>query len=225
MARGSASAARLSVVRDTPARGEAAIPDPGSPPAARGRPRDTDADRRILAATFRQLVDVGYGALSIEAVAAEAGVAKTTIYRRHPTKAGLAVAALSVEVPFSPPPADVAGREALDRFVRQAIVMLIDSGAVRILSSLLVEEAREPGLLSAFRTRLIGPRRQLVEAMLRHGIERGEIRPDIDPLIVTEMIAGAIFGHHVILGLRGSDAWVNALVDHVWAAIEARPEG
>ena len=188
---------------------------------SRGRPRDTDVDRRILAATFRQLVDVGYGALSIEAVAAEAGVAKTTIYRRHPTKAELVVAALNVEVPFNPPSADLGAREALDRFVHVAIAILIDSGAIRSLGSLLVEEAREPGLLDAFRARLIGPRRQLVEGMLKRGIERGEIRPDIDPLIVTEMIAGAIFGHHAILGLVGTDDWIDSLVDHVWAAIKA----
>lgn len=190
-------------------------------PSTRGRPRDADVDRRILAATFRQLVDVGYGALSIEAVAAEAGVAKTTIYRRHPTKAGLAVAALSVEVPFPPLPVELASRDALARFVRQAIAMLVESGAIRILGSLLVEEARHPGLLDTFRSRLLGPRRQVVEQMLRRGIERGEIRPDIDPLVVTEMIAGAIFGHHAILGMTANDEWVEKLIDHVWAAIAA----
>jgi AcrR family transcriptional regulator len=210
-------------VRQAPTRDEAAIPDPGPPSSGRGRPRNVDVDRRILAATFRQLVDVGYGALSIEAVAAEAGVAKTTIYRRHPSKAELVVAALNVEVPFTPPSADLGAREMLDHFVHLAITMLIDSGAIRVLGSLLLEETREPGMLDAFRARLIGPRRQLVEGLLRIGIERGEIRPDIDPLIVTEMIAGAIFGHHAILGLAGTDEWVDALVDHVWEAIRVRP--
>jgi len=210
-------------VRQVQRQDEAAIPGPLSPASARGRPRDVDVDRRILAATFRQLVDVGYGALSIEAVAAEAGVAKTTIYRRHPSKADLVVAALNVEVPFTPPSADLGAREMLERFVHLAITMLIDSGAIRVLGSLLLEETREPGLLDAFRARLIGPRRQLVEGLLRVGIERGEIRPDIDPLIVTEMIAGAIFGHHAILGLVGTDEWVDSLVDHVWEAIRVRP--
>jgi len=195
------------------------------PRATRGRPRDAAVDRRILAATFRQLIDVGYGALSIEAVAAEAGVAKTTIYRRYPTKAGLAVAALSVEVPFPPLPEELASRDALDRFVRQAIAMLVDSGAIRILGSLLVEEARHPGLLETFRGNLLGPRRKIVDRMLQRGIERGEIRRDIDPLVVTEMIAGAIFGHHAILGMTANDAWVESLIDHVWTAIAARPEG
>lgn len=190
-------------------------------PASRGRPRDTDVDRRIVAAAFRQLVEVGYGALSIEAVAAEAGVAKTTIYRRYPTKSDLAVAALTVQIPFAPMPVDIGAREALDRFVHQAIAMLIDSGAFRVLGSLLVEDARGHGVLDAFRERLLRPRLELVREMLRRGIERGEIRPDIDPLIVTEMIAGPIFGHHVILGLAGTEAWVDGLVDHVWAAIRA----
>jgi AcrR family transcriptional regulator len=191
--------------------------------ASRGRPRSEDVDRRILAATFHQLVAVGYGALSIEAVAAEAGVAKTTIYRRHPTKADLVVSALGVEIPFEPPAEDLSARDALDAFVHQAIRMLIESGAIRILGSLLVEEAREPGVLNVFRTQMLEPRRQIVERMLLRGVERGEVRPDIDPLIVTEMIAGAIFGHHAILGLTGTDEWVRALVDHVWTAIAARP--
>jgi hypothetical protein len=57
--------------------------------------------------------------------------------------------------------------------------------------------------------------------MLRAGIERGEIRADIDPLVVTEMIAGAVFGHHAILGLTADETWIESLVAHVWAAIAA----
>jgi AcrR family transcriptional regulator len=157
----------------------------------------------------------------MEAVAAAAGVAKTTVYRRWPSKRDLVVAALATETPFAPPPRDIHSRTALRLFVRQAIAMLIESGAIRILGSLLVEEQREPGLLEAFRQRILGPRRGLVEAMLRAGIERGEIRPDIEPLVVTEMIAGAVFGHHAILGMTADEAWIESLVDHVWAAIEA----
>ncbi|HET7028986.1 MAG TPA: TetR/AcrR family transcriptional regulator [Candidatus Limnocylindrales bacterium] len=190
-----------------------------TPGRGRGRPRDPAADQVILEATFRQLIDVGYGGLSVEAVAAASGVAKTTIYRRWPTKRDLVVAALAVEVPFPSAPADLDSQAALAAFVRGAIAMLIDSGAIRILGSLLVEEQREPGVLAVFRERILAPRRGFVEAMLRRGIERGEIRPDIDPLVVTEMVAGAVFGHHAVLGLTASDAWIDALVDHVWTAI------
>jgi AcrR family transcriptional regulator len=188
---------------------------------ARGRPRDTRADEAILAATFRQLVEVGYGALSIESVAAEAGVAKTTVYRRHPTKKDLVIAAMGAATPFEPPSLDLPSRKALELFIRAAIHLLIDSGAFRILGSLLVEERNEPGLLATFRARLLEPRRAMVEAMLERGVERGEIRPDIDKLVVTEMIAGAVIGHHVILGLHGDEAWIGDLIDHVWRSIAA----
>jgi AcrR family transcriptional regulator len=185
----------------------------------RGRPRHPDTDRAILGATFRLLVAGGYGNLTIEAVAAAAGVAKTTIYRRYPTKRDLVVAALQVEVPFPGPPGDTDIRSALKAVVEQLIHGMIDSGAVRILGSLLVEDPREPGLLDVFRARLLEPRRALVLDLLARGVERGEVRPDVDPLIVTEMMAGAIFAHHVILGQTTDPAWVDGLIDHIWAAI------
>ena len=187
----------------------------------RGRPRDVDVDQRILASTFRQLVAVGYAGLSIESVASDAGVAKTTIYRRYPTKRDLVVAALRESTPFPAPALELPAREALEALVRAAVAMLIESGAFRVLGSLLVEDQRHPGLLDAFRQRILFPRRAMVEAILQRGIERGELRHDVDPLIVIEMIAGAVFAHHVILGLTGDEAWIRSLVDHVWSAIAA----
>jgi AcrR family transcriptional regulator len=200
-------------------------PSIGLAPAARGRPRDTGVDERILASTFRQLVEVGYAGLSIESVASDAGVAKTTIYRRYPTKRDLVVAALRESTPFPAPSLDLPAREALEAFVRGAVSVLIESGAFRVLGSLLVEDQRHPGLLEVFRQRILDPRRAMVETMLRRGIERGELRGDVDPLIVTEMIAGAVFGHHVILGLKGDERWITSLVDHVWSAIGADGPG
>jgi AcrR family transcriptional regulator len=194
-----------------------------APAAARGRPRHPDTDRAILQATFRELVEVGYASLSVEAVAAAAGVAKTTLYRRYPTKRDLVIAALESGTAFVAPLDAADTRAALAAFVRQAIAAMVDSGAIRILGSLLVEERREPELLDVFRKRLLEPRRALVVAMIQRGVERGELRRDVDPLIVTEMIAGAIFGHHAILGQTADDAWIETLVQHVWAAVRATP--
>jgi AcrR family transcriptional regulator len=194
-------------------------PTPSAP--GRGRPRHPDTDRAILGATFRQLVEVGYGGLSVESVAASARVAKTTIYRRYPTKRDLVIAALQMELPFPggglPPATDT--RSALRAVIQVIVHAMVDSGAIRILGSLLVEANREPDLLALFRERLLEPRRAFVLGLLERGIERGEVRPDIDPLVVTEMMAGAIFGHHAILGQPTSDAWLDALIDHIWAAI------
>ena len=196
---------------------------PHAAPSApgRGRPRHPDTDRAILSATIRLLIEGGYGNLTIEAVASAAGVAKTTIYRRYPTKRELAIAALQVELPFPNPPMDLDARSALRLVVEAVLRGMVETGAIRILGSLLVEDVREPDLLATFRRRLLEPRRALVMELLRRGVERGELRPDVDPLIVTEMMAGAIFGHHAILGEKTTDAWVDGLVDHIWAAIRA----
>ena len=67
-----------------------------------GRPRDPEVDRSILKATIELLADDGFGGLSIEAVAARAGVGKTTVYRRWPSKTPLVVDALChVKTPTS----------------------------------------------------------------------------------------------------------------------------
>lgn len=171
------------------------------------------------------LVESGYAGLSIEAVAAAAGVAKTTLYRRYPAKRDLVIAALENATSFVPAIEAADTRTALAAFVRQAIAAMVETGAIRVLGSLLVEEAREPDLLEVFRRRLLDPRRAMFETILDRGVERGDVRPDVNPLIVTEMIAGAIFGHHAILGRRSDEAWIQDLVDHVWAAIAVAPAG
>jgi hypothetical protein len=58
--------------------------------------------------------------------------------------------------------------------------------------------------------------------MLEHGVARGELRPDIDAALVTELVAGSVLAHHVILGLPASQAWADSLVDAVWELIRAR---
>ena len=68
------------------------ITDPTPRPP--GRPRNQDADRQIVAATLRLLSREGYDRTSIEAVAAEAGVTRATVYRRYATKADMVTAAV-----------------------------------------------------------------------------------------------------------------------------------
>jgi AcrR family transcriptional regulator len=189
---------------------------------APGRPRDPEVDRAILAATFRLLVDEGYASLSIEAVAAAAGVGKTTIYRRHPTKRDLVVAAIAAGARIDPPPAETGTRAAMGSLIRQAVHALLTAHGVRILGTLLVEERREPDLLDVFRARLLEPRRSILLGILRTGIERGEVRPDADLDVVTEMILGSVIAHYVRTGRYDEDGWVEAVLETAWAAVAVR---
>lgn len=196
---------------------------PAGPSAARqGRPRDPTADRAITAATFTLLQEVGYRGLSMEAVAAAAGVAKTTIYRRYPAKRDLVVAALLAETAFPTLPDGLPTRDAIAFLLRQAARILVGGGAIRILGTLLAEEAHEPELLDTFRERLVEPRRALLLGVLRAGIERGEVRPDVQLQIVSEIFLGSVLARHVSGG-SVDDEWVEGLTETLWRSIAAGP--
>ena len=73
---------------------DAGTDEPGVPPG-RGRPRDQRASTAITDAALRQVRELGYAKVSMESVACEAGVARTTIYRRYRDKADLITAAIA----------------------------------------------------------------------------------------------------------------------------------
>jgi AcrR family transcriptional regulator len=202
------------------ATGAAASAGPEEPPArGRGRPRDRAADEAILAAAFRILVDGGYGGLSIEAVAAEAGVGKTTIYRRYPTKRDLVVAALNAATTVELAPSTADARTAIRHLIGQVVRVLFAANGVRILGSFLVEEGREPELLEVFRARVLEPRRAMLVELLQGAVERGEVRADVDVDVVSEVLIGSVFAHYIRTGQYGEEVWVGSVVDTVWAGI------
>jgi AcrR family transcriptional regulator len=189
-ARESSEAARL-------AEAERPAKAPGHPEAcdvhrAPGRPRSSKADQAILAATVDLLLEAGYRGVTIEGVAARAGVAKTTIYRRWPSKAEMVVEAVREIAHKTPVSADTGGREG----VTQALVGLI-SGMNRthmaeVMTSLAIEMAHDAELAEAVQRGMIDPRRTVAHALLRRGVETGEIRSDVDFDVASEMLGGPL---------------------------------
>ena len=156
-----------------------------APARGRGRPRSAAADQAILDATLRMLGIHGVAGLTIEGVAAEAGVGKTTIYRRWPTKTELILAAISDLVPRGDPPdtGTMAGdMAALAETQRRR---LAGSGLAGIVPRVLAESMGDAELHQAFVDRVVGPFRDMLRLFIERGIERGELRPDleVDPLV------------------------------------------
>jgi len=189
---------------------------PSAPPRSGGRPRSAAADQAILGTAIRLLAEQGYDAMSIEGVAAAAGVGKTTIYRRYPNKRDLVVAALGSVAAILP--------EQLDSgSARDDILALISDTLVigfSMAGTFLVKERDEPMLLALFRERVLWPRLELGTQILRRGIERGELRPDIEPEVVLPILVGSTFARH-IAGLPEDEAWLGTMVDTVWRGIAA----
>ena len=147
--------------------------------SARGRPRSQEADRAILQATLKLISELGVAGTTIEGVAAEASVGKTTIYRRWPSKTELIVAAVSDLTPDELPdtgtmPGDMAALADLQR------QRLAGTGLFRIAPRVLAESMDDPELHGAFVEKVMRPLRGLLRTIMERGIERGELRADLD---------------------------------------------
>jgi AcrR family transcriptional regulator len=151
----------------------------------RGRPRSEKADQAILDSALRMLGTHGVAGTTIEGVAADAGVGKTTIYRRWPTKTDLILAAISNIVPTGEPPdtGTMAGdMAALAEIQRKR---LAGSGLSGIVPRVLAESMGDPDLHEDFVERVVEPFRTMLRLFIERGIERGELRPDleVEPLV------------------------------------------
>lgn len=214
------SAARRSGPRSAaPAPGDVPVDaqrlDAGASGAGRspGRPRSAEADEAILAAAVELLAEVGYGALSMEGVAARAGVSKATLYRRWPGKPQLVTDTLHAVVDRVPVPDTGAVRDDLVAMAGSISQALGDTPLGRVAAGMSGEFARNPELAEDFRRRFLLPRRRTVVDVLRRGIERGELRADLDLELVLDALAGALYYRAHVSGGDVDEHTATAVVD------------
>jgi AcrR family transcriptional regulator len=158
-----------------------------APARGRGRPRSEEANQAILAATLKMVAEHGVTATTIEGIAAEAGVGKTTIYRRWESKNELIIAAVSQ---LAPPPniqfPDTGSLQSdlklLAELQRQR---LAGTGLLTVAPRVLAESLSDPELHQGFLDNVITPLRGLIRSLVEKGIERSELRADleVEPLV------------------------------------------
>ena len=162
-----------------------------------GRPRSESIDAAILQATTDELIERGFLAASMESIAARAGVAKTTLYRRWPNTTELAVAAMrSFETDtLDVPPGSV--RDNLIWLITQMGRKWSDPRWAALMRRVAADGSAQPEMYRSARDRIIGPHVERTNAVLRRGIAEGLIRPDVDvdwlrQLIVSPIMAAAL---------------------------------
>ena len=175
---------------------------PGAePPRGPGRPRDARRDEAILAATLGLLTDVGYQALTIERVAAKAGVGRPTIYRRWPSKPALVVAALVHSTRLAIPVRNTGSlRRDLIAIQRHQAALMSSPGTRRVTAGLVADLASDPELSEKYVHDYLVPRRDSVFEVLRRGVDRGELDPTTDFAFVYELLIGPLFQRAVVWG-------------------------
>jgi AcrR family transcriptional regulator len=176
-----------------------------------GRPRSEQARLSVLRTTLQLLAKKGFPELTIEAVAAHAGVAKATVYRWWPDKAALiadAFASNTTSKLHFPDTGTV--RTDMSQQMCQ-LVKIFRSPRGKIVSALLGAGQSDRSLIRAFRERFLMPRRREAYATLQRAIDRGQLRKDIDMDLLLDSLYGPIYMRFLIQHDRLSDKFVDGL--------------
>jgi AcrR family transcriptional regulator len=181
---------------------------------APGRPRSEQVERAIVEATLDLLARHGVSGASIEAVASEAGVAKTTIYRRWPSKDELILDALArLKGPIPLPP----GASVRDDVIFLLTATCRNATETRnglILPKLIGEARDHPALLGEYFRRIVTPRRKVFQEVLRRGIAEGLLRPDVDLELAAEAFVAPVLNRCMVHPEPAlSDGQIAELVD------------
>jgi AcrR family transcriptional regulator len=156
-----------------------------------------ERSKQVILDATRELIseDGGVGALTVEAVAARSGVAKTTIYRQWRDKWELALDAVMIDMlPRFETPVDVGDtRKELIVFVDSVVKNLSSVPSGPAMQGLASEIATDPELAAEYRKRVVEPRREVLRPVIERGIARGDLRPDTDVRIVHELLVGPCF--------------------------------
>lgn len=187
------------------------------------RTLDPQTDEAIQAATLELLSRRGFAAMTVEAVAATAGVGKPAIYRRFTDKASLVAAVIARQLPQLEVPDLGDARTELWLAVERGFPA--DGPAyVRLIGGLIAEEDRHPELIAAFRERILLPRRALVQGLIERGQRRGRIRPELDPEAALDALAGPLLAR-VFAGADTGAEWRHRAFAIWWQSVEEGKPG
>ncbi|MEU8341635.1 transcriptional regulator, TetR family [Actinomadura meyerae] len=186
-----------------------------------GRPRSERAEKAIIEAVLDLLAEEsGVDGVSVEAVAARAGVGKTTIYRRWPGKDALILDALGAAKAPLPEPSGASARADLTEIAR---AMAAERGRryLRVFWNVMGGAEKYPELYARYRRDIIEPRRDVVRRVLRRGVETGELRADLDVEAAMSMLLGTLAGRRP--GETFPEGRAEAVVDTLMRGIGAVP--
>ncbi|HEY6316652.1 MAG TPA: TetR/AcrR family transcriptional regulator [Acidimicrobiia bacterium] len=200
-------------------------PDAGGGSRGPGRPRDARHDQAILEATRQILGHEGYRGLTIERVAALAGVGRPTIYRRWPSKPALVVAALVESARLAVPGSDSGSlRGDLVAVQRHQVALMSAPEARRVTAGLIADLAADPELAEIYVSQYLMPRRAAVWRVLQRGVDRGELNPDTDFAFAYDLLVGPLFMRAVVWGQPLAPNAAEATANVILATYGTRPD-
>lgn len=189
--------------------------------AKRGRPRNVETQKSILSASYDLLLENGFGTVTVEKIAERAGVSKATIYKWWTNKAAvvmdgfLAAAAARLPVPDT-------GSVFNDILIHAtSLARFLTSREGKIIKELIGEGQFDSGLAEAYRNRYFHPRRLEARQLMERGVQRGELRENLDLDLSIDLIYGPIFYRLLVIGENLDDVYVENLVKYSFTGINS----
>lgn len=196
----------------------------GKAPLRPGRPRSATAHRAVLRATLEIFGDAGFHGLTVEGVAARAGVARTTVYRWWPSKLALLLEALSALWQQAVVPDTGSVREDAVAHLRGFIELHNDRRVARLLATLLAEASRNAELLEA-RPSFVAAQREPLRRALERGVARGELPVGLDHELTMDLLMSVITVRALATGGALEPGLAERIVDPVLNGLVATRPG
>lgn len=178
-----------------------------------GRPRSEAAHQAILAAAVALLREVGYDAVTMDGIAARAGVGKATVYRRWATKEELVVEAITSLVRAFPVPDTGTTEGDLMALMRRILAMYADPATGLLLSGLVAAMARSAPIAAAVREGFVATWRDAVKRVLARGVARGDLRRRLDSELALDLLFAPLFHRYLLTGTPLDERLARGVVD------------
>jgi AcrR family transcriptional regulator len=187
----------------------------------RGPKRDLELRQRILRSALELIGAEGPNHVTVNQIAAHAGVGKQTIYRWWPTKAAVVIDALEDSVAVESPFADTGSAYRDIRSQMRLVGRSFSSPTGSIIRELLAQSQGDEELAEQFRSRFFAQRRKLAAAAIATGVDRGELRKDLHIPTAIDMLYAPLWLRLMVGHLPLSKAAVDQLLDQVWPALRS----
>jgi len=182
-----------------------------------GRRRDPEVDEAILDAVLDLFQQDGYRGVTIEGVAARAGVGKASVYRRYPTRAALVVDAARERLCLIHDLVDTGDLRADWLALMEPLIERLRGPQGPMLTAFMCERFREPELAAEWERSVVGHKREHIRALIDGAIGRGELPADVDVELIAEL-PSAVIWHHALNGLPVDQDLAERILDHILAA-------
>lgn len=185
-----------------------------------GRPRSEETRKSILLAAYGLLLENGFQNVTVDGIAERSGVSKATIYKWWPNKAAVVLDGFfeeSEEVLQIPD----SGAVQKDLFIQaKNLAAFLTSPKGKVITELIAEGQFDQNIAEEYRRRYFSPRRLISQKIFDRGIQRGELREDLDIGLSIDLIFAPIFYRLLITGESLNNDYIKNLIDYAFCGLE-----